>query len=171
MHIVIILLRLLHIVFGALWVGVAIFVPFFLVPALSKAGPAAGPVMGALQRRGMSQVIAAFAGTSILAGVLLLWRVSDGFGPVFMGSHMGIALSTGALLSLIGFGIGMAVVKPAMERAGTLSQGLAAMTSESERAAQMATIGALRAKGAAGGKLVAWLLLAAVSAMAVARYL
>ncbi len=170
MNTVTIVLRLLHIVFGALWVGIAVFVPFFLVPSMNDAGPAAGPVMGALQRRGISQVIAAFAGTTILAGVLLLWRVSGGFRPEYMGSHMGIALSTGALASLIAFGFGMAVVKPAMERAGTLSQGLAALASDSERAAQVATINALRAKGAAGGKLVAWLLLVAIAAMAVARY-
>jgi hypothetical protein len=171
MDLYVVVLRLLHIVFGALWVGVAVFVPFFLVPSMNDAGPAAGPVMGALQRRGMSQVIAAFAGTSILAGILLLWRVSGGFRSEFMGSHQGIALSTGALLALIAFGFGMAVVKPSMERAGTLSQGLAGLTSDSERAAQLATIGALRAKGAAGGKLVAWLLLVALAAMAVARYL
>ena len=171
MNTVTIALRLLHIVFGALWVGIAVFVPYFLVPSMNDAGPAAGPVMGALQRRGMSQVIAAFAGTSILAGVLLLWRISGGFKPEFMGSNMGMALSTGALLSLIAFGIGMAVVKPAMERAGTLSQGLAALTSNGERAAQMATIGTLRSRGAFGGRIVAWLLLVALAAMAVARYL
>jgi hypothetical protein len=83
---------------------------------------------------------------------------------------MGMALSTGALAALIAFAIGMIMVRPAMtsrdpERRPWLG------TSDSERAALMATIGALRTRGAAGGKWVAWLLLVAVTAMAGARYL
>ena len=171
MDLYVVVLRLLHIVFGVLWVGFAVFVPFVLMPSLIDAGPAAGPVMGSLQRRGLPKVIAAFAGISILAGVLLLWRVSGGFRAEFMGSHMGIALSTGALAAIIAYAIGMSVVRPAMNRVGELSQGLAALTSDAERAAQMTTINALRARGAAGGKIVAYILLFALTAMAVARYL
>lgn len=171
MDIYMVVLRLLHVVFGALWVGFAIFVPFFLIPSLVEAGPAAGPVMGSLQRRGLPRVIAAFAGITILAGALLFWRVSGGMRPEFMGSRMGIALSTGALAAIIGYAIGMTVVRPAMNRAGELAQGLAAITSDAERAARAAEIGALRARGAAGGKVVGWILLFALLLMAVARYL
>ena len=84
---------------------------------------------------------------------------------------MGIALSTGGLAAIIAYGIGMSVVRPAMTRAGELSQGLPSIGSDSERTAQLATINALRARGAAGGKLVAYILIFATVAMAVARYL
>lgn len=171
MDLYVVVLRLLHIVFGALWIGFAVFVPFYLVPTLVESGPAAGPVMASLQRRGLHKVIAAFAGTTILAGALLFWRVSAGFSREFMGSRMGIALSTGALAAIIAYGIGMSVVRPAMNRAGELSQGMASLTSDAERAAQMTTINALRARGAAGGKVVAYILLFALAAMGVARYL
>jgi hypothetical protein len=171
MDLYVVVLRLLHIVFGVLWVGFACFVPFVLLPSLTDAGPgAAGPLMAAIQRRGLPKIMSAFAGTTILAGILLLWHVSEGFKPEYMGSRMGIALSTGALAAIVAFAIGMAVVKPAMTKAGTLSEGLAS-ASESERGALMATIGALRSRGAAGGKWVAWLLLVAAAAMAAARYL
>jgi hypothetical protein len=171
MDLYVVVLRLLHIVFGVLWVGFACFVPFILLPSLMDAGPAAGPVMGVMQRRGLPKIMSAFAGITILAGILLLWRVSGGFRPEYMGSHMGIALSTGALAALIAFAIGMMLVKPAMTRAGILSEGLASATSDADRAALMATIGALRTRGAAGARWVAWLLLVAVVAMAAARYL
>ncbi len=164
-------LRLLHIVFGAIWVGFALFVPFILMPALFEAGPSAGPVMAILQRRGLPKIMAAVAGTSILAGILLLWRVSGGFKPEFMGSHMGIALSIGALAALVAYAVGLIVVRPAMTRAGAMSQELASVTSDTERAVRMAAIVELRARAAVGGKVVAYLLLLAVAAMAVARYL
>lgn len=163
-------LRLLHIVFGAIWIGFALFVPFILMPALFEAGPSAGPVMATLQRRGLPKIMSAVAGTSILAGILLLWHVSGGFKPEFMGSRMGIALSSGALASIIAYAIGLSVVRPSMNRAATMSQELASVTSDTERAARMAAIAALRARGAAGGKIVADILLFAVAAMAVARY-
>lgn len=171
MDLYVVVLRLLHIVFGALWIGIAVFVPFILMPSLMESGPAAGPVMGSLQRRGLPKVISAFAGISILAGFLLFWKISGGLRTEFMGSHMGIALSTGALAALVAYGIGTSVVRPAMTRAGELSQGMASLTSDAERAAQVTTITALRARGAAGGKVVAYLLLLALAAMAAARYL
>ena len=170
MDLYVVVLRLLHIVFGVLWVGFACFVPFVLMPSLMDAGPAAGPLMAAIQRRGLPKIMSAFAGTTILAGFLLLWRDSGGFKPEYMGSHMGIALSTGALAALIAFAIGFTVVKPAMTKAGLLSERIGA-AAESERGALMATIGALRARGAAGGKWVAYLLLLALALMAAARYL
>ena len=55
------LLRLVHIVAGILWVGFAAFLPFYLVPAVAEAGPEAGKIMGALQRRGLMTVLPALA--------------------------------------------------------------------------------------------------------------
>src|ERR687891_465683 len=49
-----ILLRLVHVVFGALWVGMVVFTTFFLAPAVQDTGPDGGKVMAALQRRGIS---------------------------------------------------------------------------------------------------------------------
>jgi len=170
MDFLMILGRLLHIVLGAVWVGFAVFVPFFLVPALQDVGPDGNKVMPALQGRGLVTALPIIALGTILSGIYLFWRVSGGFSPAYMGSHMGIALSIGGLAAIVGYAIGIVVVRPSMLRAVTLAQGLAAVTSESERAAQLATIGALRARGAAGGKLTAILLLIAATAMAVARY-
>ena len=47
-----IVLRLLHIVLGALWVGIAVFLPLYLMPSLGESGPdAAARVMSGLQKR------------------------------------------------------------------------------------------------------------------------
>ena len=45
---IITLLRVLHIVGGAFWVGTAVFIAAFLGPSLRAAGPAAGPIMSYL---------------------------------------------------------------------------------------------------------------------------
>ena len=45
----VIVLRFVHVVFGALWVGMVAFVTFFLMPALQAAGPEGGKVMAAVE--------------------------------------------------------------------------------------------------------------------------
>lgn len=165
-----ILLRSIHVVLGALWVGIAVFVAFFLMPSLKEIGPDANKVMVALQKRGMVTFVPAIAILTLLSGIGLLWKVSSGFGAEYMGSHMGMALSTGALAAIVGWTIGMTVVAPSMYKAATMSQALPTITAEAERNAQLATIMQLRARGAAGGRWTAILLLVAVLFMAVARY-
>ena len=165
-----ILLRSIHVVLGALWVGIAVFVAFFLMPSLKEIGPDANKVMVALQKRGMVTFVPAIAILTLLSGIGLLWKVSSGFGAEYMGSHMGMALSTGALAAIVGWTIGMTIVAPSMYKAATMSQALPTITAEAERNAQLATIMQLRARGAAGGRWTAILLLVAVLFMAVARY-
>ena len=46
----VILLRLIHIVLGAAWVGMMVMNVVFLTPTLRDAGPAAGPVMAGPRR-------------------------------------------------------------------------------------------------------------------------
>jgi uncharacterized membrane protein len=166
------ILRLLHIVLGALWVGFAVFVPFILIPALNDAGPAAaGPLMGAVMKRGMPKIMAALAGTTILAGLLLMWHDSAGFQSEWMHTSVGRGFSLGGAIAILAFIYGMAVVRPTMEKVGKLSQGMASITSDADRAAQAASIAKLRTKGDGASKLVAWMLLLALVIMAVARYL
>lgn len=165
------LLRLLHIVLGALWVGIAVFLPFYLMPSLGEAGPeSAGKVMAGLQKRNVPVLLPIAALLTLVSGFLLYWKVSAGFTPDFMGSPTGIALGTGGLLATVAFVIGVAVARPSMIRVATLSQQLRA-ASEADRPQLLATIEGLRRRGAVSGQVVAVLLLLTLALMAVARYL
>lgn len=71
----ILVLRLVHVLGGVFWLGSGLFTAFFLMPALATAGPAAGPLMGALQRRKLFTVLpivdlasAVAVATVVLAG-------------------------------------------------------------------------------------------------------
>jgi hypothetical protein len=164
------LLRLLHVGLGALWVGMAVFTTVFMTPAIQDAGPDGGKVMAALQRRGIMTVLPALAVGTLVSGMWLYWRDSGGLRPEFVTSGVGLAFGLGGLASLVAYGIGMAVLRPSMMRAAALAQGMGGL-SEPERQARLAEAQALRARGAAAGQAVAGLLLFALAAMAVARYL
>ena len=78
-----IVLRLIHVLGGIFWVGSALFTAIYLVPSLAQAGPAAGQVMGALQRRRLFIVLPTVAVLTVLSGIRLMQLTSDGFSAAY----------------------------------------------------------------------------------------
>ena len=164
-------LRLVHVLAGVFWVGAALFTAFFLAPSLRAAGPAAGPVMQQIApvRRLPLYMITGMALT-ILSGISLYWRASGGFSNGWMGTGPGMAFGTGGALAILAGLIGVTVASPAARRSGALAaaMGKAGGPPSAEQAAEMQR---LQRRMALGMTLVAWLLLLATAAMAVARYI
>lgn len=161
--------RIIHVLTGVFWVGAMAFVSAFLIPSLAEAGPDAGKVMAALQRRKFMIVMPVVGVLTMLSGIWLYWRASSGFQVDYMKSGPGHAYAFGALFAIAAFVVGMTYTRPAMMKATELGQA-AANASEADRPAIMAQVQALRVRGARGGRLVAWLLALAALTMAVGRY-
>ena len=170
MDLLTVVLRLVHVVLGALWVGTAVFTAVFLAPAMQDAGPDAAKVMGALQRRGFMTVLPILAIATLVSGLWLYWRASAGFQAAYVTSPVGLGFGVGGTLAIVAYAFGMIVTRPAMLRSVALAQTLGT-ASDDERRKIAAEVQRLRARGTAGGRVVAVLLTAAVAAMAVARYL
>jgi uncharacterized membrane protein len=150
-------LRLIHIGGGALWVGMMVFMVFFLTPAIAEAGPQeGGKLMAGLQRRRIMVVMPVIALLTIGSGLWLMMRLYGG--PANLAAtRMGMALNLGATATILAFLIGIGFMRPAMMRAMVTTD-----PAEAQR---------LRARGAKLGRVIAWMLLFALGAMAVARYL
>lgn len=170
MNALVITLRLVHVVFGVLWVGSVFFTVIYLGPAVQDAGPDGGKVMGALQRRGMMTVLPVLALGTLLSGIWLYWRLSGGLQAGFVTSPMGLAFGLGGAAAIVAYALGIVIMRPAMLRVATLAQSMGSLP-EQERAGRMAEIQALRARGAAAGRAVLVLLILAAAGMGVARYL
>jgi hypothetical protein len=166
---VLILLRLVHIGLGTVWVGMMLFNVVFLMPSLREAGPAGGAVMAGLQRRRMMTILPLIALVTILSGFWLVERVWGGMSNL-TATRTGLAFTAGAVCAVIAFLLGILVMRPAMMRSARLMNEMGSVP-ESERAARMATLAKLRTRGAATANVVAVLLVLALGAMAVARYL
>jgi uncharacterized membrane protein len=164
------LVRLLHVGLGVFWAGTLMFSALFLLPAIRDAGPDGAKVAAGLMRRRFLDWLPAVAGLTVLSGFWLYWRASAGFSSGYMRSATGMAYGLGGVAAVLALGLGLAIVRPSMLRAATLSQG-AALASGQERDAQLATAQALRARAAAAGRIVAGLLALAAATMAVGRYL
>jgi len=170
MDVLTIILRLLHIVAGATWVGFAVFGAFLLGPAIQDAGPEGGKVMGALQRRGMMTAMPLLAITTIISGLWMYWRVSAGFNGAYMGSPVGAMYGVGGALAILGFVLGLTITRPAMMKIGAMMQSMGPETPPDERERRMQEVGRLRSRASATSRWLTMMLLASVAAMAIARY-
>src|SRR5882762_7910660 len=156
MNWLLLVLRLVHVGGGALWVGMMAFMTFFLLPAIAEAGPQeGGKLMAALQRRRIMVIMPLIALLTIGSGFWLMARMYGGPGNL-AASRMGVALNVGAVAAIVAFLIGIIFMRAAMMRAMVTTD-----PAEAQR---------LRVRGAMLGRRVARLLLLALGAMAVARY-
>jgi hypothetical protein len=152
-------------------VGSAFFVFFFLEPTVNALGPQAGPVMGHItQHRKMPVVIVTSSLLTILAGILLYWRDSNGFELDWITSPVGLGFTIGAVAAIVAFALGFTMIKPVADRMGALArevQGSGGPPS-GEQAAEMQ---GLQHRLRAIGRVDTILLGIALVTMAVARYL
>lgn len=165
-----IVLRLAHVGFGALWVGMMAFQVFFLGPALADVGPDAGKFMGALMKRKIPVFMPIFGLITLVSGMWLFSRMSGGNVGGLMQTAMGKAFGFGGLVALLAFLLGVVVMRPAMMRTVQLSASLPSAP-PADRPAMQAELQKLRDRGTLVGKVVMWMMLVTLAAMAVARYL
>ena len=162
-------LRLVHIVGGIFWVGSAMFMTLFLLPAIAKAGPGAGPILGALRARGLLAVLPIVALLTMASGVRLLWIMSGGFGAAYFHTATGHIYAGAGVAAIVSFLISLLVARPAAIRTGELGASLAGATAE-QRAAVTLEMERLRRRAAVANGIVLTLLVLAAAGMAVGRY-
>jgi hypothetical protein len=167
----VIVLRLIHLVAGALWVGMATFTTYYLQPALQEVGPDGGKVMAVIQRRGVMTVMPILAVATLLSGLWLYLRAAGGQHAAFAQSGPGMAFGIGGLAAIAGWLTGMFVMRPAMMKAVALAQSLGPSATPEERQRVGAEAELLRRRATVAGKAMTHLLLLAIAAMAVARYI
>jgi len=167
----VIILRFIHVVAGAIWVGMVVFTAFFLMPAIQEVGPDGGKVMAAVQRRGLMTLLPILALSALISGIWLYIRAGAGMPAEFGRSPVGMAYGLGGLAGIVAWVLGVAVLRPSMLKAMALGQSLGPSASAEERQRVMGEAQRLRARAATSGRATAYLLLFAVTAMAVARYL
>src|SRR5919109_4503056 len=150
MNALIVVLRLVHIISGVYWAGTIFFFVTFLEPSLRSLGPDGGKVMIRFFERGYLKLLPIVAVITMLSGLWLLWIASGGFNSSYMGSRIGMALSTGGGLAIAAFIVGMIVMRPAAARIGDIARKLPQEPDEAARNALMAEMGELRVRSVLG---------------------
>ncbi len=159
-----VVLRTVHIGLGVSF----LFMTFVLSPRLKQLGPAVqGPVMGALVPVTIPTFITAalfVIGSGAWMALKLRWGALD----TFFTSAWGLTMLIGAVLTLIGFLIGLLVSRPAMRELVGIGASLKGQPPTPEQGARMAV---LQQRIPKAGYLTSALLVAAAIEMAIARYI
>jgi hypothetical protein len=171
MHAEFLVLRLVHIVFGIIWVGSGVFAAFFLIPALAGNPQLMPGVMQGLQRRRVFIILPTFGLLTILAGIRLLWIDSAGLAESYMQTGPGRTFSIGGTAAIIALLLQVFVSRPAGARLGVIAAQLAASTPGPGRDSLTAEAERLRRRNAMATLGAVLFGLLAASAMAIARYM
>lgn len=100
--------RILHIIAGIIWAGGAITMNMVIGPAIGATGDAGKQFAGHLMTKTIfSRLMAASAGTTVLAGAFLYGVNSNWFSSAWIFSGPGIGFGIGALVGITAFFMGM----------------------------------------------------------------
>ena len=164
-------LRLFHIIAGALWFGSAFLFTGFVGPSAAETAPASGVVMSAVvKKRRAAEVIKWLAITTVLAGwaMWIKFALSAGV-DVWVTSTYGLVLTIGGLLATAAAYFGITGIGNNVEKLVALGDEIAASGGPPtpEQGAEMGRLGAEIKKH---GQIDIVLLFLAVAAMATAQY-
>ena len=166
----IIILRLLHVVIGAAWLGAVVMMTFFLSPTVRAMGPVGGQFVGALMQRTHLPVWLLAAGAiTILSGLGLYWMFYAGIALGCPSVRTSPTASAGSSRSSPLPSASSSRGRP--ERASPRLSKAIASQGAPPSAAQAAERDALSRRLAALALVNALLLIAATALMAVGRYL
>ena len=166
-----IILRCIHISCGIFWAGSTIYLAAFIAPAVNATGPEGSKFMQQLSRTNKLPLVMTLAGTlTVLAGTLLIWKVSSGLNADWMGSRHGIILSTGALMAIISYLIGLTVNRPVIAKISNLGKAIA-LQGAPPSPEQLGQLMSLRKKLFLATNVIAFLLVITIIAMSLLHYL
>jgi uncharacterized membrane protein len=163
--------RVVHIVASAIWVGGAILVAAFVLPATRAAGPAGAAVLRELTAvRRLPEVLLGLAVLTLASGAYLLWVASAGLQPAWFHSGPGWGYTLGAAVALLAFLIGLLINIPTARRLGKLMSEVKA-SGAAPTAAQAEMLQRRVRRLLRGTRTVAMLVVVSSAFMALARYL
>ena len=171
MYTYLLVLRLVHILCGAAWAGTALFLAFYVFPAVIRSGPDGPRIMQAISTTNKFPVAITVVSTlTVVSGLLLVWHLSYGFTPSWFRTPYGASLGIGGLLALVAYIQALFINRPGVNRVQAIGI-VVAQRGTSPNEGERAELSRLRDKLYLSTRLIALWLTISVAAMAVARYL
>lgn len=164
-----VVLRVLHILAAALWVGAAGVLAMVVMPAVGDAGAAGGPFLASLHRRKVHVFMAASALLTVLSGIWLYWALTTGFDPDIVWSRGGVVFGIGGLCGLLALVIGGGIIGPGFARLAALSEQTDAIPQD-QRAAHAQRLEATSRRTMLASKCALALMVIALVLMALGHY-
>lgn len=167
MAINILILRVLHIGFGAFWVGTDAFLTLLLLPRLRTLGPDVERRVVAAIMRILPPVMMVSSIVTFVSGIFLTSNMRGWTVNWMFASGWGIAITIGFIGTLITLIVGFGLLPPLMIRTDKLER---SFEGRQPTVAETDEFDKLKARGTSLAKINTVLLIAVVLSMAVARF-
>ena len=166
----ILVLRLIHVASGAFWVGAVFSFFLFVSPTARALGPEGQRFVAHLiSRQRFSNAILVAGIITVAAGLLLLWRTSNGFDLAVMSRPPVLGFAIGGASAIVALAIASGYIVPRVRRVERITRLLQAdgrpPTSDEE-----GELSRIAGEIQQAGTFVMATLAVAVAAMATARY-
>ena len=165
------IVRALHILLAALWLGTAVLLTVFLIPALRQVGMPGAPLIANMAQRKLGKYITSLAVLTVLTGLWLYWHVTVGLQAGAMLSPPFMVLAIGALCGLLAAGLGIGVLGPSMKAMGMAMGAVSRLPEGEERAGHMQRIAMLHRRFALFSRLMVALMVIALLCMTLSHVL
>jgi len=159
-----VLLRTLHLLAAAFWLGAGATLTLIIFPAIRRSGSAGGAFVAQAQRGGLPKFMAAAAGLTILSGIGLYWQWSRLAGGIGAHGTGGILLMLGAVAGILAAIMGGAILAPTAKQLADLA------TAGSVDATRQSRADALHRRMTGATRLTLLLLVSAFLLMAASRF-
>ena len=170
MNIVTVLLRLIHIVAGVFWVGGSVIMIGFVEPTVAAIGPDGAKFMQRFAGPSRFPLFMNLAAPlTTLAGLVLYW-MDSGFRIEWIVTRSGLGFTAGGVAGVAALILGAVVMGPTSAQMAALGQEMQ-VAGGPPTPVQVSRMRMLQDKLHQGGLWGAILLVVAVAAMSVARYL
>ena len=165
------LIRILHVLLAALWVGTTAFSVLFLDRLMAEPSPASSTtILTTLGRGGFNAFMASVGGLTVLSGLWLYWRFTGHFDPALSASRGARVFGTGGLAGIIALIVGGSVIGRTFKKMTAIAARAASLPDGPERTTLLSQIDAARARVHTTGWIVFMLQILALATMAVGHY-
>jgi hypothetical protein len=165
------IIRVIHVICAAAWLGSVVLAAWILLPALNEAGADAGKVGALIDKRGMHAFMGIVSGLAVLSGIYLYWHYTAGFSPEISRSHGGMAFGFGGFVAIAALIIGGSGVGRGLKKASEMSAQAMSTTDPAARQRLLASAQAARVRATGMAKVVSILLLITISLMSIALFI
>ena len=163
--------RALHVLLAACWIGATLFLAMILMPTLRQMGTGANDLVIGIDRRGLTPFMASLGGLTVLSGIWLYWHFTGGFDPAVSASHAGIAFGVGGAAGIVAVIIGGAIIGRGWIKMSAAAAEASTLDDERGRAAKLRVVDALRRRVILATRVVLALQIVALTLMAIGHYI
>lgn len=168
---VFLVIRVLHVLLAAAWIGASIFAALFLDRLLAQTDRGSSvAVLTTLDRGGFNAFMASVGGLTVLSGLWLYWRFTGHFDPAVSASMGARVFGAGGLAGIIALIIGGSVIGRTFKKMTALASRASSLPEGAERTTVLSQIEGARARVHTTGWIVVALQIIALTTMAVGHY-